>query len=1594
MKVAHLSEPAEERVIFRDGLGVRERRETGTGEVVEWCHFDPAFASVESTLRDRVTRLSKLQHVKFARILGLEPARKDRGPILVSSHVAGTRLIDVLEMASHGLVTFDAGAGLLVTREVLGALAVLHDSRNVAHGALAPERIVLTASGRVVMVEHVLAQALDRLQRPRHQLWREWKIPTPPAAGPVRFDTQTDLAQAGLLALAVLLGRPVDEEEYPHRLRGLLPLVQDRLAHSKAKGVAGDVVAWLERLMPVDSRRAFKSVREAQQAYEGLVSTGASAMGVTTARLKSVMAAIAEMGATAAKPAPEPPADALPETPAVVVNAQAPAAVASPAAPIDIDIEALLRLEAELEGEATLPAEAPRMPAPVAAIVPVPAAPALDALHSERADLEKQFADLVQSVAPAEDPPVHLIPEVPAESEPLVHAHVLWSSMPASDADESLAPSSGALSDEQAEPVFEEPLPWERDATPDVVVETAEDVVESPFFGEPIVIGSSSEPVPAAAMEHVPAEWWKEALPWRDGEAAGAEVDDAHAQAIEPDVVHLAGEEETLETVADPVVPLEALPSPVGEIADVVEIAAVVDELAVVVEAVGDGLGDPVTEHLADAIAFDPVADVDHLAEAPAEEPASDALTAAEPAAGEPAAEEPSAEDTAAEDPAASDAADVNTEAARWDDEPAPQDWPLEPLSETDNAAPPLAAAPIAWGEVSGDMAPAAEAPLFADASAHAEVFEQAVPFAEPVSGESGGLFGLRMPVAFGVDDSDVPEADDAQVAGIADAASVNAAAALLARDDAAEPVADWRSSLLGNDSAASDDWGWATALSATGPDPQVAPQDAPVLANIATDDATSAVVDEPPVPVFEPAAWAEPSTTLDAADPIESAVELSIPSGEALPLVVEAAAVEPAIEVAIEPVLVDADILAQDDIDDRVLVVDEPLVAAPEPVEEVADVAIIGVDEAEIQAVATVDLEDIVVAVEAEPVDDAAPMVDAIGDAVRETPGALAEVGADAGDIVPAAAPEPAADADPVVTNPATRDAVPEVVIVDDGKDEEAWDHLPSEAPAVDAVDNGDPDVIQAPTAVGSKRRRRRARRKKGGLPEAPPMPAPAPIVVEAPAVSPLESDVFEPVAVPDAIDEPAAADMPSPAPARHEGEPPVAAPRGRSLLERVVPSWTPPVDLTPLRAQPVRVTAPEPNADAMPAASLAGEPTHEVAAFQAPRPLVEAPVVAAPMAAPNAAPVVSTLSAGIDAAWIEPEIKAVGLPDPEVLEPRGGRTSSLTSHGDGYGSGAAGLRSPGVETTWQPAPVDVPGRSGGVNWRRLIAASVLVALFQGAAFAAWWWVAPGARGTLVVQTSKMGVEVLLDDKVVGRTPLREEVPPGRHRLRLRQGTNVREMPVEISAGVVTTQSIEWPVSAGGLGSLQVTSDPAGAEIFIGGKSQGKAPRLIEELPSGEHLLTLRSAAGSVTVKGMVVADATTPLEVKIFAGWIVVDAPVELSLLLNGRARLGSSMDGQILLPPGPHRVLATNDALGIRQWLTVTVEPGAVTRVPFRVAAGTLTMQDAAEVIVDGVPAGTMPGSISIQPGTHDVLIRRADGTERRQAITVRAGQRIEF
>ena len=586
--------------------------------------------------------------------------------------------------------------------------------------------------------------------------------------------------------------------------------------------------------------------------------------------------------------------------------------------------------------------------------------------------------------------------------------------------------------------------------------------------------------------------------------------------------------------------------------------------------------------------------------------------------------------------------------------------------------------------------------------------------------------------------------------------------------------------------------------------------------------------------------------------------------------------------------------------------------------------------------------------------------------------------------------------------------ESVPEIVIVDGGEDGDALEALIPESPSVpepsDALpdvthevaldvpssDGGDEEVESAATlssdAAPARKKRRRSRRRKltVALPVEvrPNLAAPQAVVEVEPAPSPAES-LAPVVSTPDVVMQPSPAE-PADAP-----EPTLLGGR-RSLLEREVPTWTPPADLgavarvvaprpTPVVVIPPEVVSPDQWGTGTFPVATADSATAQPASSPAARPPVERP-------ARHAMPV------PVEPPRVEEPIRAVGMPDLEEFGLSSGR-GALTSVADPIGPSLSSSR----HAEARPAPVIVESESSrSWTWRRVVAASVLIALFNGAAFAAWWWVQPGARGTLVVQTAQPGVEVLLDGKLLGKTPFREQVTPGRHKLTLRQGLARREMPVEISLGVVTTQALDWPAADGSArGNLQVSSTPAGAEIVIDGKSRGQAPQLLEDLPVGNLELTLRGDAGTVTVTATVIAGETTPLEVPIFAGWVLVDAPLELAIVLRG-SRIGASTDGQILLSPGRHQLEAVNEALGFRKAFGVLIEPGEVRRVEITVPPGSLQVHDEAgsEVFVDGERAGVLPGLLRVPLGTHDVLVRRPDQSERRQTVTVRAGGTVSM
>ena len=166
----------------------------------------------------------------------------------------------------------DINAALCLIRQLVPAVALLHENaRDVAHGLIAPERLIVTPHARLVIVEHVIAGAIEQLQFPRERLWQEFRIAMPPTAGLPRFDHRADVTGVGLVALALVLGRPLGADEFPHRLPHLLNEARERTALGEEQPLSQSLRDWLARAMQLDVRRAFASAPEALSALEELV---------------------------------------------------------------------------------------------------------------------------------------------------------------------------------------------------------------------------------------------------------------------------------------------------------------------------------------------------------------------------------------------------------------------------------------------------------------------------------------------------------------------------------------------------------------------------------------------------------------------------------------------------------------------------------------------------------------------------------------------------------------------------------------------------------------------------------------------------------------------------------------------------------------------------------------------------------------------------------------------------------------------------------------------------------------------------------------------------------------------------------------------------------------------------------------------------------------------------------------------------------------------------------------------------------------------------------------------------------------------------
>ena len=261
-------------VTFEDGLGSRRLAvDRARNEAVEMLCLRGELTGVPSfefALRERLSHLASFSHACYNRVRSVERL-KDPGSTLalVSDVVVGTRLSEILRFAEMNDVTLDIDAALCLLRQLVPAIAMLHENMpDIAHGALGAERLVVTPNARLIVVEHALGSALEQLRYSQERYWRELRVAVPRSAGLPRFDHRADATQLGVVALSLILGRQLHEDEGPARLADLVSSAWAVSARGGLEPLPAGLRAWMMCALQLDARNSFGSAIDAQEELE------------------------------------------------------------------------------------------------------------------------------------------------------------------------------------------------------------------------------------------------------------------------------------------------------------------------------------------------------------------------------------------------------------------------------------------------------------------------------------------------------------------------------------------------------------------------------------------------------------------------------------------------------------------------------------------------------------------------------------------------------------------------------------------------------------------------------------------------------------------------------------------------------------------------------------------------------------------------------------------------------------------------------------------------------------------------------------------------------------------------------------------------------------------------------------------------------------------------------------------------------------------------------------------------------------------------------------------------------------------------------
>ena len=209
-------------------------------------------------------------------VVAVDAVERDAAGLrLISRLPAGVSLARVMAALEHGDLRLPAAARVELVAALVRAVAQLHARPGAgAHGAIAPQHALVTVDGTVRLTHGVLGAALERLQLDRDQLWREFTLAMPASASAPRFDQRADVPQLAAVAVAILLARPLREDDYPRGAAAVAAAATANLAATAS--YRSGLRLWLEQALQLNPRIVFGSAVDAEASLGQLLMLSAS----------------------------------------------------------------------------------------------------------------------------------------------------------------------------------------------------------------------------------------------------------------------------------------------------------------------------------------------------------------------------------------------------------------------------------------------------------------------------------------------------------------------------------------------------------------------------------------------------------------------------------------------------------------------------------------------------------------------------------------------------------------------------------------------------------------------------------------------------------------------------------------------------------------------------------------------------------------------------------------------------------------------------------------------------------------------------------------------------------------------------------------------------------------------------------------------------------------------------------------------------------------------------------------------------------------------------------------------------------------------